>query len=78
MFLYRSSFSAFILIFSFETSDELTVYIGSWLMIKFVSCLLIILEFSYSNFAVSPKTGIFNSPYRLGNDNSTLSLSEHI
>ena len=78
MFLYRSSFSAFILIFSFETSDELTVYIGSWLMIKFVSCLLITLEFSYSNFAVSRKTGIFNSPYRVGNDNSTLSLSEHI
>ena len=34
MFLYRSSFSTFILLFSFETSDELTVYIGSWLMIK--------------------------------------------
>ena len=46
MFSYRSSFSAFILLFSFETSDELTVYIGSWLMIKSVSRLVIILEFS--------------------------------
>ena len=39
--------------FSVETSDELTVYIGSWLLIKFVKCLVIILEFSYSNIAVS-------------------------
>ena len=52
MFLHRSSFSAFILIFRFETSDELTEYIGLWLTIKFVSCLVIILEFSSLNFAV--------------------------
>ena len=63
IFLYRSSFSAFILLFSFETSDELTVYIGSWLMIKFAGCLVIILEFLYSKFAVSWKNGIFNPPY---------------
>ena len=69
-------FSAFILLFIFETSDELTVYIGSWLMIKFVSCLVIILKFSYSNFAVSWKNGIFNPPYRVNNDSSVHSLSE--
>ena len=48
IFLYRSFFSAFILLFSFETSDKLTVYIGPWLMAKFVSYLVIILEFLYS------------------------------
>ena len=45
MFSHRSSFSAFILLFSFKTSDELTVYIGSFLKIKFVSCLMIIRKF---------------------------------
>ena len=33
MFLYRSCFSAFILLFSFETSNELTPCIGYWLML---------------------------------------------
>ena len=75
MFLYRSFFSAFILLFSFETSDELTVYIGSWLMIKFVSCFVIILEFLCSKFAVSWKNCLFDPPYRIGNENSILSLS---
>ena len=53
MLLYRSFFSVFILHFSLETSDVVTVYIGPWLMIKFVSCLVIILEIPCSNFAVS-------------------------
>ena len=78
IFLYRSFFSAFILLFSFETSDKLTVYIGPWLMIKFVSSLVIILEFLYSKIAVTWKNGIFNRPYHVGNDNSILSLSEQI
>ena len=43
-FLYRSSFSAFILLFSFETLDVLTEYVRSWLMMKLVSCLVIILN----------------------------------
>ena len=41
MFLYRSSFSAFILHFSFETSDEFTVYIESWMIFEFVRCLIL-------------------------------------
>ena len=47
-------------------------------MIKLVSCLVIILEFFYSKFAVSLKNGIFNPLYPVGNDNSILSMSEQI
>ena len=45
---------------------------------KFVSCLVIILEFSYSNFTASWRNGIFNPPYHFGNDNRTLSLSKQM
>ena len=47
-------------------------------MFKFVSCLVIILEFLYSKFAVSWKNSIFNPPYHAGNDYSIFSLSEQI
>ena len=40
--------------------------------------MVIILEFSYSNLAAPWENGIFNSPYRVDNDNRTLSLSEQM
>ena len=53
MFLYCSSFSAFVLLFSFKNSDELTVYIGSSLMINawlmFVSCCWLYWNFYIQN-----------------------------
>ena len=47
-------------------------------MIKVVSCLVIILRFLYSKFAVLWKNGKLNPPYFVGNDNSILLLSEQI
>ena len=58
--------------FSFETSDKLTVYIGSWLMIKFVSCLLIILEFLYLKFSISWKSDTLNRTDNAINKKATL------